>query len=154
MNAVIFAEQPLDDNALIMLCGVRVPDLNLDVLEFISERVLCLSLTLAPSFVSIIDHWKISSPFFRQQLLDLSGVQDWDLYEPRLAVLCSNTTVSSKLHFNLGNLSSSSIKNVNILRQLTRLPSLPSLRIRLNSEQTTLSGLERIGEGLRVVFNL
>ena len=54
------------------------------------------------------------SEFFREELPRFSAVQDWDHHERQLAVLCLKTMVSSKLHFNMGNLESSTTKNVDI----------------------------------------
>ena len=54
------------------------------------------------------------SPSFVEDLPEFSGIQDRSLHERRLAVLCLNTMVSSELHFNMCDLKSSSIKNVDI----------------------------------------
>ena len=115
MGAMIFAKQPLDDDALIMLPGVRVPGSDLDTLKFIRKGL-----------VSVIDSGPILhfhhgsfedfllSSSFRRQLPNLSGVQDRNLHEHRLAVLCLNAMVSPELHFNMCDLNSSNIKNVDI----------------------------------------
>ena len=115
MGAMIFAKQPLDDNALIMLSGVRIRGSDLDMLEFIRKGL-----------VSVIDsgpllrfHHKsfedfLLSPSFCHHLPDLSGVQDQNIHERQLARLCLNAMISSKLHFNMYNLESSNIKNMDI----------------------------------------
>ena len=54
------------------------------------------------------------SEFFREQLSRFSAVQDRGHHERQLVVLCLKTLVSSKLHFNMGNLESSIIKSVDI----------------------------------------
>lgn len=72
------------------------------------------------------------SPSFQQQLPDLSCIQDRDLHERQFAVFCSNIMVPSNFLFNMCNLSSSRVYNMNIL-VLTSLPSLPSFHIRLGS---------------------
>ena len=51
---------------------------------------------------------------FQQQLYKLSKICDHKLHERQLALLCLKAMVSLELHFNMGNLDSSSIKNVDI----------------------------------------
>jgi len=113
MGAMVYAKQPLDDNTLIMLSGVRISDSDLDMLEFIQKGL-----------VSVIDSGPILhfhhrsfedfllSPCFCQHLPNLSAVQDRNLHERQLAGLCLKSMASSKLHFNMCNLKSSTIKNV------------------------------------------
>ena len=108
IGATIFAKQPLDDTVLMKLPGV-------DTLKFIRDGL-----------VSVIDSGPILrfhhrsfedfllSSFFRRYLPSLSGVQDRILHERQLAMLCLNAMISSELHFNMCNLKSSSLKNVDI----------------------------------------
>ena len=115
IGAMIFAKKPLDDNVLITLPQVKIPDSNVDRLGLIRKGL-----------ASVIDSGPILhfhhrsfedfllSPFFRQELPEFSTVQDRDHHERQLAVLCLKTLVSSKLHFNMGNLESSTTKNVDI----------------------------------------
>ena len=53
-------------------------------------------------------------PSFSFWQANLSDIQDRNLHECQLAALCLNCMVSSKLHFNMCNLESSNIKNVDI----------------------------------------
>ena len=115
MGAMIFAKQPLDNNVLIMFSGVKIRGSDLNMLEFIRKGL-----------VSVIDsgpilrfHHKsfedfLLSPSFLKALPELSGVQDRNLHERQLAVMCLNCLVSSDLHFNMCHLESSNIKNVDI----------------------------------------
>jgi len=108
IGATIFAKQPLDDTRLMKLPGV-------DTLKFIRDGL-----------VSVIDSGPILrfhhrsfedfllSDSFRRYLPKLSDVQNRTLHERQLAVLCLNSMVSSELHFNICNLESSNIKNVDI----------------------------------------
>jgi len=108
IGATIFAKQPLDDTRLMRLPGV-------DTLKFIRDGL-----------VSVIDSGPILrfhhrsfedfllSDSFRRYLLKLSDVQNRTFHECQLAVLCLNSMVSSELHFNICNLESSNIKNVDI----------------------------------------
>ena len=54
------------------------------------------------------------SHYFRRKLHKLSDIWNRELHERQLALLCLKAMVSSELHFNMGNLDSSSIKNVDI----------------------------------------
>ena len=113
LGATIFAKQPLNDAMLTTLPGME----NLDTLQFIKDGL-----------VSVIDSGPILrfhhrsfkdfllSSFFRNHLPDLSGVQDRYLHECQLAGLCLNAMVSPKLHFNMCDLNSSNIRNVDIDR--------------------------------------
>ena len=115
MGAMIFAKQPLDDNGLIMLPGVRIRGSDLNMLDFIRKGL-----------VSVIDSGRILrfhhksfedfllSPSFLQALPKHSDVQDRNLHEHQLSAMCLNCLVSSELHFNMCNLGSSNIKNVDI----------------------------------------
>jgi len=115
MGAMIFAKKPLDDNVLIMLPQVRIPDSDANRLGLIRK-----------GFASVIDSGPILhfhhhsfedfllSTSFVQELPEFSVVQDRGHHERQLAVLCLKTLVSPKLHFNMGNLESSTIRNVDI----------------------------------------
>jgi len=107
LGAMIFAKQPLDDIVLMrLLPGIQSPN----TLKFIKK-----------GFMSVIDSDSTScfhhrsfedfllSSSFREDLPKLSDVQDRDLHERQLAALCLTTIVSSELHFNMCNLTSSSI---------------------------------------------
>jgi len=113
MGAMIFAKQPLSDDVLVMLPGVKIG--NSDVMPLIRKGL-----------ASVIDSGPILrfhhrsfedfllSEFFLQELPRFSAVQDRDHHERQLSVLCLKTLVSSKLHFNMVNLESSVTKNVDI----------------------------------------
>jgi len=113
MGAMVYAKQPLGDDVLVMLPGVKIEDS--DVMRLIRK-----------GFSSIIDsgpilrfHHKsfedfILSTSFLQQLPEFSAVQDRGYHERQLAVLCLKTLSSPKLHFNMCSLASSTIKNVDI----------------------------------------
>ena len=113
IGAMIFARQPLNDDVLIMLPGVKTR----------SSHIMQL---IQKGLVSIIDSGPILyfhhrsfedfllSSSFLQALPNLSGVQDQNLHEHQLASMCLNCMVSSELHFNMCNLESSNIKNVDI----------------------------------------
>ena len=108
IGATIFAKQPLDDTMLMKLPGV-------DMLKFIRDGL-----------VSVIDSGPILcfhhrsfedfllSSSFLQYLPKLSGVQNRSLHERQLAVLCLRTMASSELHFNMCNLKSSNVRNMDI----------------------------------------
>jgi len=113
IGAMIFARQPLNDDVLIMLPGVKTR----------SSHIMQL---IRKGLVSIIDSGPILyfhhrsfedfllSSSFLQALPNLSGVQDQNLHEHQLASMCLNCMVLSELHFNMCNLESSNIKNVDI----------------------------------------
>jgi len=115
IGAMIFAKRPLDDDVLITLPQVKIPDSDVNRLGLIRKGL-----------ASVIDSGPILhfhhrsfedfllSEFFRQELPRFSAVQDRDHHERQLAALCLKTLVSSKLHFNMCNLESSTIKNVDI----------------------------------------
>ena len=115
IGAMIFAKKLLDDDVLIMLPQVKIPDSNVNRLGLIRKGL-----------ASVIDSGPILhfhhrsfedfllSEFFREQLSRFSAVQDRGHHERQLVVLCLKTLVSSKLHFNMGNLESSIIKSVDI----------------------------------------
>jgi len=126
MGAMIFSKQLLDDNALIMLPQIKIPDSDVNRLGLIRKGL-----------VSVIDSGPILhfhhrsfedfllSTFFLQELPEFSTVQDRGHHEYRLAMLCLKTLVSSKLHFNMCNSDSSTIKNVDI--QPTVKSTIPRL---------------------------
>ena len=115
MGAMVFSKQPLDDNALIMLPHVKIPDSDANRLGLIRKGL-----------ASVIDSGPILhfhhpsfedfllSAFFVQELPELSTVQDRGHNERQLSVLCLKTLVSSKLHFNMCNLESLSIENIDV----------------------------------------
>jgi len=113
MGAMIFAKQLLSDDVLLMLPGVRIGDS--DILRLI-KRGLMSVLDSGP--VLHFHHRSFEdfllSHYFRQKLHELSGIWDRELHERQLALLCLKAMVSSELRFNMGNLDSSSIKNVDI----------------------------------------
>ena len=107
----IFAKQPLDDDALIRVIGVK----SRDMLEFVRRG---LTSVIEPGPILHFHHKSFEdflfSPSFLQAQPRLSGVQDRNPHERQLAALCLNCMVSSDLHFNMCNLESSNIKNVDI----------------------------------------
>jgi len=115
MGAMIFAKQVLDDNALIMLPQVRIPDSDVSRLGLI-HRGLASVIDSGP--ILHFHHRSFEdfllSTFFLQELPEFSTVQDRGYHEHQLAVLCLKTLVSPSLHFNMCNLESSIIKNVDI----------------------------------------
>ena len=115
IGAMIFAKKPLDDNVLITLPQVKIPDSNVNRLGLIHKGL-----------ASVIDSGPILhfhhrsfedfllSEFFLRELPGFSAIQDRGQHERQLAMLCLKTLVSSKLHFNMCNLESSIIKNVDV----------------------------------------
>jgi len=111
LGATIFSKRPLDDTILTKLPGVE----SLDMMQFIRNGL-----------VSVIDSGPILhfhhrsfedfllSSSFRQALPKLSDVQDRNFHERQLAAMCMNCMVSSELHFNMCDLESSNIRNVDI----------------------------------------
>jgi len=113
MGAMIFAKQPLSDDVLLMLPGVRIGDSN--ILRLFRKGLM----SVLDSCPILYFHHRsfedfLLSHYFRQKLHKLSGIWDRELHERQLALLCLKAMVSSELHFNMGNLDSSSIKNVDI----------------------------------------
>jgi len=84
MGAMIYAKQPLSDDALAMLPGVKIG--VSDILRMVSH----LSLALTPSFISITSRLKT---MFLQVLPELSAVQDRGHYERQLVVLFENSGI-------------------------------------------------------------
>ena len=111
MGAMTFARQPLDDDALIRLLGVK----SRDMLEFVRRSLMSV---IDPDPILHFHHKSFEdflfSSSFLQALPNLSDVQDRNLHERQLAAMCLNCLVSSDLHFNMCNLESSGIKNVDI----------------------------------------
>ena len=111
VGATIFAKQPLDDTALMRLPGVEDPH----TLKFIKNGLISVidsGSTLRFHHRSFED--SLLHPSFSQCLGELSAIQDRDLHERQLAALCLNSMISSELHFNICNLESSNIRNVDI----------------------------------------
>jgi len=108
IGATIFAKQPLDDTVLMKLPGV-------DTLKFIRDGLVSVidSCPILRFHHRSFEDFLLSSSF-KRYLPNLSGVQDRNLHERQLAMLCLNTMVSSKLCFNICNLESSSTKNADI----------------------------------------
>jgi len=132
IGATIFAKQPLDDSVLTKLPGVNT-------LKFIKDGLASV-IDSGPIFRfhhRSFEDFLLSTTFWKD-FPRLSGVQDRESHERRLAALCLNCMVSSELHFNIRDLSSSNIKNVDVPNKSA---NLPSFHIHLNSGQTTLSRL-------------
>jgi len=113
MGAMIYAKQPLSDDALVMLPGVKIG--KSDVMRLIRKGLA----SVIDSGAILHFHHKsfedfVLSNVFLQQLPELSAIQDQGHHERQLAVLCLKTLVSPKLHFNMCQLDSSMIKNVDI----------------------------------------
>jgi len=113
MGAMIFAKQPLSDGVLLMLPGVRIGDS--DKLRLIRKGLMSV---LDSGPILHFHHRSFEdfllSLYFRQEIHKLSGVWDRELHELQLALLCLKAMVSSELHFNMGDLDSSSIRSVDI----------------------------------------
>jgi len=111
VGATIFAKQPLDDAVLMRLPGVESPHM----LKFIKKGLMSV---INSGSIFRFHHRSFEdfllSPSFLEDLPKSSGIQDRSLHERQLAVLRLNTIVSSELHFNMCDLKSSSIKNVDI----------------------------------------
>ena len=115
MGAMIFAKEPLDDNALIMLPEVKILGSDADMLGLIRKglvSVIDIGPVLRFHHRSFEDF--LLSPFFLQEYPELSAIQDRVYHERQLSVLCLKTLVSSELHFNICSLESSTVKNVDI----------------------------------------
>ena len=130
VGATIFAKQPLDDTALMRLPGVEDPH----TLKFIKNSLMSVidsGSTLRFHHRSFEDF--LLHPSFSQCLGELSAIQNRTLHERQLAMLCLNSMVSSELHFNICNLESSNIKNVDIPATVKSSP--PSFHIHLFKKQ-------------------
>jgi len=126
MGAMIFAKQPLDDNALIMLPEVKTPGSDADNLGLIRKGLMSVvdsGPVLRFHHQSFEDF--LLSPSFLQQCPELSDIQDRVYHERQLSVLCLKTLVSPKLHFNMCSLESPTVKNVDI--QATAKTTIPPL---------------------------
>jgi len=126
MGAMIFAKEPLDDNALIMLPKVKIPGLDADRLGPIRQGLM----SVIDSGPVLRFHHRsfqdfLLSPSFLQQHPELLDIQDRVHHERQLTKLCLRTLVSSKLHFNMCSLESSMVKNVDI--QTTAKTTIPCL---------------------------
>jgi len=112
---MIFAKKPLDDDVLITLPHIKIPGSNVNRLGLIRKG---LASVIDSGSILRFHHRSFEdfllSEFFRQELPRFSAVRDRNHHERQLAVLCLKTLVSSKLHFNMGNLESSVTKNVDI----------------------------------------
>jgi len=115
VGAMIFAKKPLDDDMLVTLPQVKIPDSDVNRLGLIRKG---LASVIDSGSILHFHHRSFEdfllSEFFLQELPRFSAVQDRGHHERQLAVLCLKTMVSSKLHFNMGNLESSVTKNVDI----------------------------------------
>jgi len=124
MGAMIYARQPLSDDVLLMLPGVKIRGSNV-------MRLIRQGLTSVIDSGPILHfHHKsfedfVLSTSFLQALPELSAVQDRSHHEHQLAMLCLKALVSSRLHFNMCNLESSTIKNVDI--KPTVISTIPPL---------------------------
>jgi len=150
VGAMIFAKQPLDDDALIMLPGVE------------SREMLRL---VRRTLVSVIDTGPILhfhhhsfedfllSSSFRKDLPLLSAVQDRGRHEHQLAVLCLRTMVSPELHFNMCNLKSSSIMNIDIPTSVkSAISPLLSYSSRFWIDHVVHTECERLMEAVRFLM--
>jgi len=124
MGAMIYAKQPLSDDVLVVLPGVKIGDS--DVMRLIRKGLA----SVIDSGTILHFHHKsfedfILSTSFLQALPDFFAVQDRNYHEHQLTVLCLKALVSSELHFNMCSLDSSIIKNVDI--QATVKSTVPPL---------------------------
>ena len=113
IGAMIYAKQPLSDDVLVMLPGVKIGDS--DVMQLIRKNLV----SVVGSGTILHFHHKsfedyLLSPSFLQEFPEFSTVQDRGHHERQLAMLCLKTLVSPKLHFNMCSLDSSVIKNADI----------------------------------------
>jgi len=126
IGAMIFAKEPLDDNALMVLPGVKLLGSEADNLGFIRK-----------SLISVIDpgpflrfHHRSFEDFllsssFRHEYPNLLAIQNQVYHERQLTVLCLKTLVSPKLRFNMCSLESSIVKNADF--QATTKSTVPRL---------------------------
>ena len=114
LGAMIYAKQPLSDEVLVMLPGVKIGKSN--VMPLIRKG---LASVIGSGDILHFHHKSFEdyllSPSFRQEFPEFSTVQGRGHHERQLAVLCLKTLVSPKLHFNMCYLDSSAIKNADIL---------------------------------------
>ena len=126
MGAMIFAKEPLDDNALIMLPEVKIQGSDANRLGLIRKGLV----SVIDSGPALRFHHRsfedfLLSPFFLQEYPELSAIQDRIHHERQLTLLCLRTLVSSKLHFNMCSLESSIVEDVDI--QATAKTTIPPL---------------------------
>ena len=126
LGAMIFAKEPLDDNALIMLPGVKIPGSNAHRLGLIRKGLVPV---IDPGPILRFNHRSFEdfllSPSFPQQHPGLSDIQNQVYHEHQLTVLCLKTLVSPKLHFNICSLESSTVKSTDI--QVAAKNTIPPL---------------------------
>jgi len=100
---------------LVMLPGVKDPGSDADRLGLIRKGLVSV---IESSPVLRFHHRSFEdfllSPHFRTKHPELLAIQDWGHQQHQLTVLCLRTLVSSQLHFNMCNLESSIIKNMDI----------------------------------------
>jgi len=115
MGAMIFAKEPLNNDVLIMLPGVKIPDSDLDMLQFIQNSLTSV-IDKGPIFhfhhCSFEDF--VLSFSFSQDLPEFAAVQDQNHHEHQLAMLCLNTMALLALHFNICGLKTLDIRNRDI----------------------------------------
>jgi len=126
MGAMIFAKEPLEDDVLIMLPGVKDPGSDADRLGLIRKGLVSV---IDPGPVLRFHHRSFEdfllSPHFRTGHPELLAIQDRDHQQYQLTVLCLKTLVSPKLHFNMCSLESSIVKNADF--QATTKSTVPLL---------------------------
>jgi len=115
MGAMIFAKEPLGDDVLIMLPGVKDPGSDADRLGLIRKGLV----SVIESGPVLRFHHRSFEDFllslhFRTEHPELLAIQDRDHQQHQLTVLCLRALVSSHLHFNMCSLESSIVKNVDI----------------------------------------
>jgi len=113
MGTMIYAKQPLSDDVLVMLPGVKTGKSN--VMPLIRKG---LASVIGSGDILHFHHKSFEdyllSTLFQQDLPELSVIQDRGHHKRELAMLCLKTLVSPKLYFNMCNLDSSVIKNADI----------------------------------------
>ena len=126
MGAMLFAKEPLDDNALIVLPGVKIPGSDANSLGLIRRGLMSV---IDPGPLLRFHHRSFEdfllSSSFRHEHPNLSAIQNRVYHECQLTVLCLKTLVSPKLHFNMCSLGSSTVENVDI--QVTAKSTIPPL---------------------------
>jgi len=115
IGAMIFAKEPLDDDALIMLPDAKKLGSDVDKFRMIRKGLMSV---IDPGPVLRFHHRSFEdfllSTSFRTEHPELLAIQDQDHQQHQLTVLCLRTLVSSQLHFNICSLESSIVKNVDI----------------------------------------
>ena len=150
MGAIIFAKEPLDDNALMVLPGVKLLGSEADNLGFIRKS---LRSVIDPGPILRFHHRSFEdfllSSSFRDEHPNLSAIQNRVYHERQLTVLCLKTLVSPKLHFNMCSLESSIVKNIQATTKFTT-PRLVSYScqywadhlVHTPSDKTLIKGVE------------